>query len=252
MVVAASRFVALGTRARKACRSPSIIFTVRDDTPINARTRKLIFQEALSHCPFCGESDVGVLDVCHIDSRGNEGPAAPENLILACATCHRKIDSGQISIAHVLATKRTLAGPTEPTTSRNQAPRKSNVLDFRGRNSGVVANEVKITTARSIKLHPPDGVIGSDADRRSYIKRLIDRFNDFKRSEMGDDMDFRMIYAAITREFKCKWEFVPVTRFDELAAYLQRRIDGTIVGKVQKKKGGRNYSTFEEFLEESR
>jgi hypothetical protein len=225
---------------------------VRDDTRINTRTRKLVFQEALSHCPFCGESDVDVLDVCHIDSRGNGGAVDPENLILACATCHRKIDSGQISIAHVLATKRTLAGGTPPVSPRNPAPRKTNVLDFRGRTSGVVANEVKITTSRAVKLHPPDGVIGSDADRRSYIKRLIDRYNDFKRSEMGDDMDFRMIYAAITREFKCKWEFVPLSRFDELAAYLQRRVDGTIVGKVQKKKGGRNYSTFEEFLTESR
>ena len=233
-------------------RITSIIFTVRDDTRINTRTRKLVFQEALSHCPFCGESDVDVLDICHIDSRSNGGAVDPQNLILACATCHRKIDSGQISIAHVLATKRTLAGNTPPVSSRNPAPRKTNVLDFRGRNSGVVANEVKITTARAVKLHPPDGVIGSDADRRSYIKRLIDRYNDFKRSEVREEMDFRMIYAAITREFKCKWEFVPVTRFDELAAYLQRRIDGTILGKVQKKKGTRTYSTFEEFLAESR
>lgn len=225
---------------------------MRDDTRITARTRKLVFQEALSHCAFCGESDVDVLDICHIDSRANGGRVDPDNLILACATCHRKIDSGQISIAHVLATKRTLAGPTPAVSSRNSTPREANVLDFRGRNSGVVANEVKITTARAVKLHPPDGVIGSDGDRRSYIKRLIERYNDFKRSEVGDDMDFRMIYAAITREFKCKWEFVPVSRFDDLAAYLQRRIDATILGKVQKKRGGRNYSTFDEFLAESR
>jgi hypothetical protein len=225
---------------------------VRDDTRISARTRKLIFQEAHSHCPFCGESDVDVLEICHIDSRANGGSVAPENLILACATCHRKIDSGQISIAHVLATKRTLLGATSTDRSGGAASRKNNVLSFRGRNSGVVANEVKITTARAVKLHPPEGVLGSDAARRSYIKRLVDRYNDFKRSEMGEEMDFRVIYRAITREFKCKWDFVPLTRFDELAAYLQRRIDGTILGKVQKKKGGRNYSTFEEFLAESR
>ncbi|MEO8381686.1 MAG: HNH endonuclease signature motif containing protein [Acidobacteriota bacterium] len=225
---------------------------MRDNTRINARTRKLVFQEALSHCPFCGESDVDVLDVCHIDSRGNGGAASSENLILACATCHRKIDSGQISIAHVLATKRTLAGAPAPVAPRNLTPPKTNVLEFHGRNSGVVANEVKITTARAIKLQPPDGIIGADADRRSYIKRLIDRYNDFKRADMGDAMDFRKIYGAITREFKCKWDFVPLGRFDELATYLQRRIDGTILGKVQKKRGGRNYSTFEEYLAESR
>lgn len=230
----------------------SIIFPVRDDTPISARTRKQVFQEALSHCPFCGESDVDTLDVCHIDARSKGGPAEIENLILACATCHRKLDSGQLSIAHVLATKRTLAGMKRQSGRPEQTVRKGNVLDFRGRNTGVVANEVKITTSRTIRLQPPSGVIASDANLRSYIKRLIDRYHDFKRSEVGDEMDFRVIYAAITREFKCKWDFVPVSRFDELAAYLQRRIDGTILGKVQKKKGSRNYSTFEEYLAESR
>jgi hypothetical protein len=225
---------------------------VRDDTPISARTRKQVFQEALSHCPFCGESDVDTLDVCHIDARSKGGPAEVENLILACATCHRKIDSSQISIAHVLATKRTLAGAPSSVQPPDRPARKGHVLDFRGRNTGVVANEVKITTARTIRLQPPGGVIASDANLRSYIKRLIDRYNDFKRSEVGDAMDFRMIYAAINREFKSKWDFVPVSRFDELAAYLQRRIDGTILGKVQKKKGSRNYSTFEEYMAESR
>lgn len=223
---------------------------MRNDTRISARTRKLVFQEALRHCPFCGESDVNVLDVCHIDSRGNGGAASPENLILACATCHRKIDSAQIAIADVLAAKRALARSAAPATPENRTDR--NVIEFRGRNSGVVANAVKVTTARAIKLQPPDGIIASDADRRSYIKRLIDRYNDFKRSEMGDAMDFRKIYGAITREFKCKWDFVPLDRFDHLAAYLQRRIDGTVLGKVQKKRGRRNYSSFEQFLMESR
>ena len=225
---------------------------MRDDTRITARTRKLVFQEALSHCPFCGESDVDVLDICHIDSRANGGEAGPDNLILACSSCHRKIDSGQISIAQVLATKRTLAGPAAPQASRKAASIKTNVLEFRGRNSGVVASEVKITTARAVKLNPPAGIIASDADRRSYIQRLIERYNDFKRSEMRGSMDFRVIYGAIKREFKCKWDFVPLDRFDELATYLQRRIDGTIVGKVKKKQGVRTYSSFEEFMAESR
>ena len=223
----------------------------RNDERIPSRTRKLVFQEAHSRCAFCDESDVDALDICHIQSRANGGDNEAANLILACATCHRKIDSDQITLSKVREIKRRLMAESEMPVRRRERGRE-NVIEFHGRNTGYIANQITIKTARSVKLAPPNGIVGADADRRSYIKYLIDRYHKFKEREMGDAMDYRMIYAAITREFKCKWDFVPIHRFDELAAYLQRRIDSTIIGKVQKKRGGPNYSTFDEFMAASR
>ena len=40
-----------------------------------------------------------------------------------------------------------------------------------------------------------------------------------------------------------------VGHFDDLAAYLKSRIEGTRMGKVNKSKGIKNYSVFEEFSE---
>jgi len=224
---------------------------MRDDTTISARTRKLVFQEAASHCAFCRESDVDVLDVCHIDPRANGGATDPANLILACATCHRKMDSGVISPAEILAAKRALAATAQQPTRSEPATAK--VLNFHGTNrSGIVANVVKITTTAAVKMPPPAGIIAADADRRSYVKRLIDRYNDFKRHEMKGSMQFQRIYAAIKREFKCKWDYVPISRFDDLVAYLQHRIDSTILGKINRKNDHPNYTTFEQFVAQSR
>ncbi len=43
--------------------------------------------------------------------------------------------------------------------------------------------------------------------------------------------------------------YIDVRHFDDLASYLKSRIDGTIMGKVNKSKGIKNYSVFEEFSE---
>jgi 5-methylcytosine-specific restriction endonuclease McrA len=53
--------------------------------PIPSRTKKLIFQEAQSQCPFCGESDIDVLEIHHIDNDTDNH--SPENLILSCSNC---------------------------------------------------------------------------------------------------------------------------------------------------------------------
>ena len=41
--------------------------------------------------------------------------------------------------------------------------------------------------------------------------------------------------------------FIPVSRFDELVDFLQRKIEDAILGKRNRSRGHRNYETFDEF-----
>jgi hypothetical protein len=230
----------------------------RNDERIPSRTRTLILREAHHRCPFCNEADEDALDIHHIEPRESGGTNDPSNLIAICASCHRKAKSGAISLSEILRVKSSVstaaAAGTKPRKSAPGEALPSNVVVFRGSNTGVlaaqiVADQVRISSSsRGVKLEAPRGTIAADADRLTYVKHLIDRYLDFKRAEMGASMKFQIVYAAIKREFGCTWKLVPLHRFDDLISFLQKRIDRTILGKVQKSRGTPNYSSFEAFV----
>lgn len=221
---------------------------------IPRKTEKLIWQEAKNKCAFCQNDDVDVLEIHHIIDWAKSNDNSPENLILVCSNCHRKITNEAISQVEVLKTKIKLQNNRiEPVIKSNilPFPYKSSAINLeRVNNSGIIANNFKITTQRkSVKLEPPQGTIGSDRDKRSYVMRLIERYQDFKKSEYGlIGFDYRKIYGAIKTEFKCKWDFIRIENFSALVLYLQKRIDKTALGRNRKSKGMKNYSSFEEFL----
>lgn len=215
---------------------------------IPSKTKKLIFQEAESHCPFCGQSDVDVLEIHHIIEQAEGGSHEPENLILVCSNCHSRITNGSISLNEVMAMKSRLSSsPGKHPTNGKPA----NVINITGgEHSGVIANVVHLKTPgrRSPKLAHPQGAIGSNLLFRNYAKYLIDRYNEFKRADKTvRDFSFAVIYRSIKSHFKETWDFIPLERFTELVSFLQNHIDGTILGKVRKKRGQGNYETFEEF-----
>lgn len=212
---------------------------------IPSKTKKLIFQEAQSQCPFCGESDIDVLEIHHID---NEGGNDPENLILACSNCHSKITSGSIVESIVRAMKLRLIKQTNDLPARSKT---TNVITISGgQNSGVIANVVNLQTKRksSQKLAHPLGSIGANLLYRNYIKYLIDRYNEFKKTDKSNEkFSYAVIYKAIQNQFKAKWDFLPTERFWDLVEFMQNRIDKTILGKVQKSRGHKNYESLEEY-----
>ena len=65
-------------------------------------------------------------------------------------------------------------------------------------------------------------------------------------------MNYAIFYGTIKREFGAKWDMIALERFDELSIYIQTRIDRTILGKNQKAKNVKRYSTFPEHQEKSR
>ena len=206
-------------------------------------------------CGICQNDDIDVLEIHHIIDWAKGGTDEFENLILVCSNCHSKITGGSIKTIEVLKVKMRLQ------TQSNELRQKSNVLQFptasnsihisRSNNTGIIANNLKITTQRkTVKLEPPAGTIGSDGDKRSYIKRLIERYHEFKKAEHGlTNFKYKAIYSAINSEFKCKWDFIRLENFPALVNYLQYRIDNTRLGRNRKSKGLKNYSSYQEFLD---
>lgn len=126
-----------------------------------------------------------------------------------------------------------------------------NVVNFSGgANYGVVANTVEFkNTKKQVRVEAPAETIASSALHRNYAKRLIDRYHEYKKAEVGKSkMNYAVFYRTINREFGAKWDFIPLARFEGLVCYLQDRIDKTILGKNNKAKGKKSYSTFEEYV----
>lgn len=217
-----------------------------------SRTQKQVYQEAGSRCVFCPERDVSALQIHHIDSdRAND---AFENLILVCATCHTKITAGVISESEVVTKKRQLK--SEPQTA--DAPVSTgngNVTVDRTINTGTIAHTInKFAKGRTPRMHYPQGTIGADAMRKNYIDYLIKRYFDWRKADAsyGSRRPFShaVIHTNIQKEFGAKTFFVLVERFDVLAAYLQRKIDNTILGRNKKSRGERCYKSFAEYQAE--
>ena len=114
---------------------------------------------------------------------------------------------------------------------------------------GIQAQEVVFKTEKkTVKLTAPAGTIASDSSRRNYIKHLIDRYHKFASEQPGRDFSYGALYDNIKRRFGAKWDLLSVDRFDDLAAHLQEKIDGTMIGKMNRGKGQPNYSSYENYM----
>jgi hypothetical protein len=217
---------------------------------IPKKIEKRIFQEAKSKCPFCGEDDVNTLVIHHIHAYSKGGNNEEDNLILVCSSCHSKISNGSISQAKVLATKEDLKRGIK---SKNKEQINSgNVISLnQSTNTGVIANtiNVNIRGSKSNRNVVLPGTIGSNRDYRNYVKYLIDRYHKFKKEEEKERMNYAIFYGVIKKKFGAKWDHIPESRFEDLVAYIQKRIDQTILGKVNKSRGGKMYSSYEEYIE---
>lgn len=216
---------------------------------IPEKVKKRIWQEANMRCAKCGESDVDTLEIHHIEAVQAGGTDDKENLILLCSNCHSRTTAGDISEAEVLKLKMSLMAGKYTRPGKESS---SDVVDITGNvTNSTVANTIEIKTQnKKVKINPPSGTIASSVDHRNYVKYLIDRYHDFKKDDVGkDEMNYRIFYGSIKRQFGAKWDMIRLDKFDELSSYLQRRIDNTILGKKRKARGHKRYSTFEEHLE---
>lgn len=217
--------------------------------------------------------------ICHINARSKRGPRYDAkqtdeernsfaNLVLMCGTHHDMIDKEPekytAEVIREIKLNHEKKGRIELQPDDSVS---ANILlnDYRqlhiSNNSGNVmvnspgaiqANTVHIKTVRkSVKLMPPVGTISSDLGMIGYAKHLIDRYHEFASSDptRKGNFSYPALYATIKKTFGVKWDFVPIARFDDLIDFLQKKINKTRQACINKGKGYKSYSSFEEFCE---
>jgi hypothetical protein len=100
---------------------------------------------------------------------------------------------------------------------------------------------------KKLTVNPPAGSVASSLSHRNYLQHLIERYNEFAGKQSGREFKHAAIYARIKAGFGAKWDFVPLDSFEDLATFLQQRIDRTRLGSINRSKGVPNYSLFIEY-----
>ncbi|HEV2805420.1 MAG TPA: hypothetical protein VGW57_10880 [Chthoniobacterales bacterium] len=135
--------------------------------------------------------------------------------------------------------------------------RTKNIVRSTGPGAFVIqgSGDVKVNfgSKRKPRMEYPIGSIGADLVRRNYVRYLTERYFRYREADasFGRNAVRRFSYAVlfknIENHFKAPTYFIPVSRFDEVVDFLQRKIEATILGKRNLARGYRNYETFDEF-----
>jgi hypothetical protein len=245
-------------------------------------TVKRLFALSKNQCAFpdCGVpivEDAGTITgiICHIKARSRGGPRydpnqKPEdrhsfgNLILLCSRHSKIIDSQPktytVDLLCEIKEMHERDGNIE--LSRADADRALKLLEeyrliYIAPGSSVHVDQAETIHAHTVniggkkrtpKMAPPSGAIAANLAQRNYLKHLIDRYHDFASKQPGrDGFAFPAIYSHIKKLFGAKWDMIPASRFQEVAAHMQRRIDMTRLGRINQSKGIPNYSDYSEY-----
>ena len=249
---------------------------------ITPSTMKRLFTRCRNRCafpdceaPIIENSDVITGDICHIKAASSGGPRydasqtdeerhGAANLILLCTRHHRIIDfdAKKYSVAFLTEMKRKHehGGIVEITPQTARAA--EHLLNHYAKvtvqsNSGQIAvNSPGAIQAHSLTLKvsktkvvfsPPSGSIGGDQPMTSYITYLIGRYQEFQKghTDKVDRFKYMAIHAALKREFNGQWKLLSGDRFEEVSQFLHRRINSTLIGKLNLAKGIANFHPFE-------
>lgn len=245
-------------------------------------TIKALFARSRNRCAFpdCASpvvEDTGTVtaEICHIRALSPRGPRydkdqTPEernsaaNFILMCGRHHKIIDTEtrRYTAATLLQIKQEHEGqaPAEisPAGARVAQQLLTNYTQITvvGNHGNVAIQSPGAIQAKSITIKTtkprlsvaaPPGSIGAARAQVAYCQHLIDRYQDYQKADWTGKTDFKYaaIHIALKRTFGVSWKLLDESRFGELVAFLQRRIDGTIIGKLNRAKGRSNYSSFE-------
>jgi hypothetical protein len=227
--------------------------------------------------PISENSETTTGDMCHIKAKSPKGPRYDseqtdternsfQNLILLCKRHHKIIDSdvNQYTVKKLKKMKKNheVKGRIEINSTDSKIADniikeyiKINITNNKGTiiidSPGAIKTE-KITiktNKQKIKLLPPEDAICHDTKMRGYALHLIKRYNEFSKNNPRRNSVYKyaFIYSKIEQEFGVTWEYIPKQRFEDLINFLQMRINKTFIGKINKSKGIKNYSSFDEF-----
>lgn len=206
---------------------------------IPEKLRAKLQQEINSECPVCKDMDVGHFEVHHIDENPENNDIS--NLLMLCRMCHSNITKGDITFEEAKTVKKILI-------IRNNKSQGKSISISGNVSSSTIANNIEsltIKTTRKPKIEPHKDSIGSNLEKKNYIKYLIDRYHEYKEYQEGKgNVKYPILYSIIKKQFKASVNQIPIVRFEELCQFLKKRIDGTKLGRINKSKNHRNYSEF--------
>jgi hypothetical protein len=226
--------------------------------------------------PLVEESGTVTGEISHICSASPGGPRfdktqsdserhGASNLLLLCARHHKIVDSEvekyPVAALETMKRKRERPGLVEisPLTAKAAEQLLNSYLSVTiHSNSGQIAiqspgaiqaHTVTLKTSKpKVVVAPPHGSIADDNRMLSYAQYLIDRYQQFQKADRQKEGDFKYIaiHNALKRTFKGGWKLLPTERFEEVACFLQRRIDNTKLGRINQSKKVPNYHAFAE------
>lgn len=244
---------------------------------VSSRTVKHLYCTSGNRCAFEGCSSplftsagVRISKICHINAARPGGPRFDpsqsdaerhgyDNLILMCIAHADQIDTdaAAYSVELLRAWKaRSNAVGTVEISKEDSVAAAALLREYKERSiiagghvamnspGAIQGNNVTVKISQSkVKVPPHPASIAASLPHRNHIQHLIRRYNDFASRER-EGFSHAAIYKSIERQFKATWGNIPVAQFEELTAYLRRRIDGTKLGKINQGKGSPNYSPF--------
>ena len=115
-----------------------------------------------------------------------------------------------------------------------------------------VGDKISVTKGSKRATHYPSGCIGSDLPKRNYVKYLVDRYHKYREADgsfgRSQPFHYAVLFKNIEAKFKAPTYFIPESRFEELVDYLWDRINDTILGRVNRKRGIPNYESFDDYV----
>ena len=218
------------------------------------KVRALLQKEISSQCPFCYNEDVDHFEVHHIDSNAENNDIT--NLIMLCPICHSKITKGDILLENVIEMKKKISSLNKGEDIMTKMINFNREIDTAIVGDNNTVNIINKKTKNKSKY--PEGSIGFDLLKANYISYLIGRFNEYKEYEVGkENMKYGLFGAQMKKKFKIgttrTLNHLPIEKFEELVDTVQKRIDATKLGRINKEKGIlKNYDSFDEYSKNNR
>jgi len=130
----------------------------------------------------------------------------------------------------------------------------TNLGNITAGNVHVGDNNIRVVKNGKRPAEYPAGCIGANLAKRNYVKYLVERYHHYREADARFGRTGRFHYSVLFKNIEAKFKtptyFIPEGRFDELVDYLHYKIDNTILGRGNGKRGIPNYESFDEYVME--
>ena len=208
---------------------------------LTALQRKELQQEAGSKCAWCGDESAEGWEFHHIDGRPEN--TVNENLIMLCGRCHNiaEANNGKITIDDLYQRKRELAVQRQAVSVLQEKTVSPTITDsiVASGNSHCSFTQNVYTAKKTVsRVAPAPDSIACNAEARNKINMMIRTLGDY-RLKGHPDRNARAVFSAIQKDLAKHFEAtsflsISMSRFDDVVAYLQEKIDGTVQGRINK------------------